>query len=126
HYPHLSQMDSRSVIFSLFWLILINITSYYFTKLVLKQENEYRKRLSSEQEIRNKESNKATLIENMELVNQYRNKQHHITKSNEKLLLFFNHTRSLNKTIPSDLLVGIFSFALLFLSNVFIGSNLLI
>jgi len=119
-------MGFSSCLFSLFWLILINVVSYYFSKLVIRQEIEYREKLTHEQEIRNKEINKAILIESMGLSDEYRQQQHQITKKNQDLLLSFNRIRSLNKTIPSDLLVVIFPFILLFITDSFLGTNLLI
>ncbi|PWU06689.1 MAG: hypothetical protein C5B43_01415 [Verrucomicrobia bacterium] len=119
-------MGGLSCFFSLFWLILINIVSYYLNKLVIRQEIEYREKLTHEQEIRNKEINKAILIESMGLISQYRHQQHRVTKTNQDLLLSFNRLRSLNKTIPSDLLVVIFPFILLSITDTFFGTNLLI
>jgi ABC-type bacteriocin/lantibiotic exporter with double-glycine peptidase domain len=122
----ITEMGFSSCLFSLFWLILINAVSYYFSKLVIRQEIEYREKLTHEQEIRNKEINKAILIESMGLSDEYRQQQHQITKKNQDLLLSFNRIRSLNKTIPSDLLVVIFPFILLFITDNFLGTNLFI
>jgi len=83
-------MGLFSCFFSLFWLILINAVSYYFSKLVIRQEIEYRERLTHEQEIRNKEINKAILIESMGLSDECRYQQHQATKKNQDLLLSFN------------------------------------
>lgn len=126
NFEKIIEMGLFSCFFSLFWLILINAVSYYFSKLVIRQEIEYRERLTHEQEIRNKEINKAILIESMGLSDECRYQQHQATKKNQDLLLSFNWIRSLNKTIPSDLLVIIFPFVLLSITDKFFGTNLLI
>jgi len=43
-----AQMKAKETIFSFSWLILINIVSYYFTKIVLKNEKVYKRELSKE------------------------------------------------------------------------------
>ncbi|CAG8456587.1 27236_t:CDS:2 [Gigaspora margarita] len=74
-------------------------------------------RLSVESAVINKERNNAILVESSGLTSQYRLKQKKITQANENLLLNFNHTKSLNKTIPNNLLMESFPFLLLALSG---------
>jgi len=58
---------------------------------------------------------------------QYETQQKKVTQNNEKLILNFNRTKSLSRTIPISLLIEIFPFLLLFISgNNFIGATLLI
>jgi hypothetical protein len=41
-------MNSKEVFFSLFWLTLISLTSFFFTRLVIKNEKSYKKELTQE------------------------------------------------------------------------------
>ena len=61
----------------------------------------------------------------MGLSSQYRLNQKKISKRNERLASKFALTKSLNKTIPSNLLMDSFPFILLFLINDFKGTVLI-
>jgi len=41
-------MSGIEIFFSLFWLILINLVIYWFTKKILQNEKVYKKRLDKE------------------------------------------------------------------------------
>src|SRR4051794_18462348 len=63
----------------------------------------------------------------MGLDSQYEIQQKKITHRNEKLVLGFNRTKSLSKTIPINLLAEVFPFLLLFLSgDNFIGATVIV
>jgi hypothetical protein len=53
----------------------------------------------------------------MGLSSHYRQQQKHISAANKKLCVRYNHTKSLNKIIPGNLLLELFPFILLFLSG---------
>ena len=55
----------------------------------------------------------------MGLTPQYRDKQRKVTRKNEKLLLSFNRTKSLNKTIPIHWLAEMFPYLLLLIVGAF-------
>ena len=110
-------MNLPSVLFSLFWLGLINIIIYFFTRRILKNEERYKKRLDKEWGIFNKERSNITLIESMGLTSEYRARQQKINKANERLGLNFSRTKSLSKTLPNNLLVDFFPFLLLGLNR---------
>ncbi|RHZ36974.1 ABC transporter, ATP-binding protein [endosymbiont GvMRE of Glomus versiforme] len=114
-----SKMDSKGIFFSCFWLLLINIVSFFFTRLVLRNEKKHKKELTKEWAVINKETEKANLIEGMGLTPQYRDKQRKASQKNEKLLLSFNRTKSLNKTIPIYWLAEMFPYLLLFIVGKF-------
>ena len=114
-WENFGKMSTAGFAFSLFWLLLINIVSVFFTRLVLNHEKKYKAKLTKEWEAQNKEVEKATLIESMGLTPQYREKQRKIMQKNENLLLFFAHAKSLNKTIPSSWLAEAFPYLLLLL-----------
>ncbi|RHZ36437.1 ABC transporter, ATP-binding protein [endosymbiont GvMRE of Glomus versiforme] len=122
-----SKMDNKMTFFSCFWLLLINIVSYFFTRLVLRNEKKYKKELTKEWTVINKETEKANLIESMGLTPQYRDKQIKVSHTNEKLVLSFNRTKSLNKTIPVHWLAEMFPYLLLFIVGTFseAGQNIL-
>ncbi|CAJ0912878.1 11100_t:CDS:2 [Entrophospora sp. SA101] len=84
---------------------------------ILRNEKRYKERLSVESAVINKERNNATLVESSGLTSQYSAKQKKVTQANEKLLLNFNHTKSLNRTIPNNWLMESFPFLLLALSG---------
>ncbi|CAG8689871.1 913_t:CDS:2, partial [Ambispora gerdemannii] len=84
---------------------------------ILRNEKRYKERLSVESAVINKERNNATLVESSGLTSQYSAKQKKVTQANEKLLLTFNHTKSLNRTIPNNWLMESFPFLLLALSG---------
>jgi general stress protein CsbA len=41
-------MDTKGITFSFFWLILVNVVSFFFTYLVLKNERRHKKDLTEE------------------------------------------------------------------------------
>jgi len=41
-------MSGKEVFFSVFWLALISLASYFFTRLVIKNEKRYKKELTQE------------------------------------------------------------------------------
>jgi len=53
----------------------------------------------------------------MGLTSQYQTQQKKVTDENEKMILNFNRTKSLNKAIPNNLLIDFYGFFLLFLSG---------
>src|SRR6266536_5348071 len=110
-------MTAEQVLFSVFWLILLNIITYFFTRKILRNEKRYKKKLDKEWAVINKERSNINLIENMGLTSQYQEKQKKTTYQNEKLVLHYSHTKSLSKTIPSNFLMEAFPFLLLFLSG---------
>ncbi|KLL02633.1 MAG: ABC transporter, ATP-binding protein [Mycoplasmataceae bacterium CE_OT135] len=117
------QMDTKGKIFSLFWLVLINVVSFFFTRLVLKNEKKYKEELNKEWAAINKETEKANLIESMGLTSQYRTKQRKISQKNKNLLFSFNYTKSLNKTIPGSWLIEMFPYLLLLVVGTFSGTS---
>jgi len=117
-------MTSQEIIFSLFWLALINVVVYFFTKTILLNEKKYKQRLSEEWTVINKERSNINLIEGMGLSSQYRLHQKKISGENEKLIIKFSRTKSLSKSIPNELLMEAFPFLLFFLSDKFIGTVL--
>ena len=114
-----SQMGTKEAAFSFGWLLLINIVSFFFTKLILRNDKKYKRELTKEWAMQKKETNQAILIDSMGLTSQYRAKQKKISKENENLLFSFNSTKSLNKTIPHRWLAEMFPYLLLFVSGVF-------
>lgn len=109
------EMNTKGIIFSLFWLTLINVISFFFTRLVIRNEKKYKEELTKEWTVISKESEKAGLIESMGLTPRYRAKQREISQKNENLLLSFNLDKALNKTIPSHWLTEMFPYLLLFI-----------
>jgi len=93
--------------------------SFFFTKLILRNDKKYKRELTKEWAMQKKETNQAILIDSMGLTSQYRAKQKKISKENENLLFSFNSTKSLNKTIPHRWLAEMFPYLLLFVSGVF-------
>jgi ABC-type bacteriocin/lantibiotic exporter with double-glycine peptidase domain len=123
----ISEMSGRAIIFSLFWLGLINVVIYFFTKKILQNDKKYKKRLDKEWAVIDKERSNITLIENMGLTSEYRVQQRKIKQDNERLYLKFGRTKSLSKTIPNNLLIEFFPFLLLGLSgNSFNGKILIV
>ena len=125
HWDNFWKMTSKEICFSLFWLALINIIVYFFTKKIVQNEKKYKKALSQEWVVINKERSNINLVEGMGLTSQYRLNQRRTSKRNEKLVSKFALIKSLNKTIPSNLLMESFPFILLFLSNDFKGKILI-
>lgn len=117
HWGKLEKMTGRTIGFSLFWLGLLNVIIYFFTKKILHNEKEYKKRQDKEWAVINKERSNIALIEEMGLTSQYKERQEKITNANENLCLNFSRTKSLSKTIPNDLLMEFFPFLLLGLSG---------
>ena len=107
-------MSTRGLAFSVFWLILANLISFFFTGQILKNEKKYKQELTKEWAVINRENEKFNLIESMGLTPQYKAKQEQVSQANEKLLIGkFNHIKALNKTIPINLIIGIFPFLFL-------------
>src|SRR5438132_9578495 len=98
-------MGGSEIFFFLFWLTLINLVVYFFTRRVLRNEKKYKKKLDEEWSVINKERNNIILIESMGLSSQHETRQKKITQNNEKLVLNFNRTKSLSRTIPNNLLI---------------------
>ncbi|CAJ0761149.1 16108_t:CDS:10 [Entrophospora sp. SA101] len=94
-----------------------HLPNHTFHSKILRNEKRYKERLSVESAVINKERNNATLVESSGLTSQYSAKQKKVTQANEKLLLNFNHTKSLNRTIPNNWLMESFPFLLLALSG---------
>ncbi|WNE41130.1 MAG: Vitamin B12 import ATP-binding protein BtuD [Mycoplasmataceae bacterium] len=111
------RMTIYQIFFSLFWLGLINVVVYFFTKTILNNGRKYKKELDKEWATVNKERNNIALIESMGLSSQYQEKQKNITDKNEQLALNYNRTKTLNETIPNNLLGTSFPFFLLTLSG---------
>ncbi|KLL02018.1 MAG: ABC transporter [Mycoplasmataceae bacterium RC_NB112A] len=111
------EMTARQVLFSLFWLILLNIISFFFTRLILRNEKRYKKRLDHEWAVINKERSQINLIESMGLNSRYQEQQKKVTQANEKMALGHSHPKSLSKVIPRELLMEFFPFFLLGLSG---------
>jgi len=42
------EMDARGLAFSFFWLVLINVASFFFTRLVIKNEKRHKEELTKE------------------------------------------------------------------------------
>lgn len=126
NWDDLKKMTTHQRVFSLFWLGLINIIVYCFTRLILNNERKYKKKLDEEWGVINKERNNIALIDSMGLSSQYQQKQKSITRENEYLALDYNRTKSLNKTIPNNLLNRFFPFILLALSRDFKGTIMII
>jgi ABC-type bacteriocin/lantibiotic exporter with double-glycine peptidase domain len=114
-----SQMRAKEAFFSFGWLLLVNIFSFFFTKLILKNDKRYKKELAKEWADQQKETRQAVLIDSMGLTSQYRSKQRKISKKNENLLFSFGPAKSLNKTIPHHWLIEMFPYLLLLISGVF-------
>ncbi|MEG7979182.1 MAG: hypothetical protein NY202_04775 [Mollicutes bacterium UO1] len=93
-------MGAKEIFFAFGWLILINIVSYFFTKLVLRNDKRYKHELTKEWAAREKETSQAILIDSMGLTSDYRTKQQKMSKKNENLLFSFGSTKSLNRTLP--------------------------
>src|SRR5690348_2257636 len=98
-------------------MILVNLTTYFFTRIVLRNEKKYKKKLDQEWAVINKERNNINLIESMGFSSQYETQQKKVTQNNKKLILNFNRTKSLSRTIPISLLIEIFPFLLLLISG---------
>jgi hypothetical protein len=62
----------------------------------------------------------------MGLSSEYQQKQKNITQENEQLVLNYNRTKSLNKTIPNNFLNRFPPFILLALSRDFKGTVMII
>jgi hypothetical protein len=110
-------LSKQQICFTFFWLILLNWVAYFLTKIVLKNEQKARRILDQEWVIIGKEKSNINLIENMGLTTHYRKKQRETSLVNEKVILKDSHFRSLNKAIPSNLLMDIFPFLLLSLNR---------
>jgi ABC-type multidrug transport system fused ATPase/permease subunit len=126
NWDDLKKMTTQQRLFSLFWLGLINVIVYYFTRFILNNERRYKKKLDEEWGVINKERNNVALIESMGLSSEYQQKQKNITQENEQLVLNYNRTKSLNKTIPNNFLNRFFPFILLALSRDFKGTVMII
>ncbi len=127
HWTDLTKMGQPEILFALFWLVLINVITYLFTKIVLRNEKKYKKKLDEEWKTINKERSSINLIESMGLNSQYETQQKKISHSNEKLVLGFNRSKSLSKVIPIGLLAEIFPYFLLWFSgNNFIGASVIV
>lgn len=111
------QMTASQKFFSLFWLGLINIIVFFFTRIILRNEKKYKKRLSREWSIINKERSNIILIEGMGLSSQYQSRQKKISADNRRLAFKYGHIKSLNKSLPSQFLMESFPFLLIFLSG---------
>jgi ABC-type bacteriocin/lantibiotic exporter with double-glycine peptidase domain len=109
-------MDGKEISFSIFWLALISLVSYYFTRLVIKNEKRYKKELTKEWNIISQENDKSILIDSMGLASQYRTKQREISRKNENMLLSFNYVKAINKTVPNQWLAEMFPYLLLLIS----------
>ena len=109
-------MNFRETSFSVFWLALISLVSYFFTRLIIKNEKRYKKELTKEWNITNQENDKSILIDSMGLTSQYRTKQRVISRKNENLLLSFNYVKAINKTVPNQWLADMFPYLLLLIS----------
>jgi len=48
YWSSFTKMSGVEIFFSLFWLILINLVIYWFTKKILQNEKVYKKRLDKE------------------------------------------------------------------------------
>jgi len=48
YWSSFTNMSGVEILFSLFWLILINLVIYWFTKKILQNEKVYKKRLDKE------------------------------------------------------------------------------
>ena len=117
YWDSFTRMSGVEIFFSLFWLILINLVIYWFTKKILQNEKVYKKRLDKEWTIINKEREKIILVEGMGLSSQYQVQQKKITQANQNLCLKYNRTKSLNKAIPSTFLMHAFPFILISLGG---------
>jgi len=113
------KMSLKESIFAFFWLSLISVIGYWFTRLVINNGKKYKKELAKESALINKENEKIILIESMGLTSHYRLKQRTISRKNENLLLFFNHIKLLNKTIPNYWLAESFPYLLLLVGGSF-------
>ncbi|KLL05132.1 MAG: ABC transporter ATP-binding protein [Mycoplasmataceae bacterium RV_VA103A] len=111
-----SQMGAKEAAFAFVWLILLNFISYFFTKLVLRNDKKYKKELTKEWAAREKESSNSILIDSMGLTSHYRTKQLKISKKNENLLFSFNPIKALNKTVPNYFLAQMFPYLLILVS----------
>lgn len=97
------------------WLILVNIVVYFFTNLVLKKEKKYKQVVTRENNLINKEVEKAILIDSMGFVSEYQTKQRIFTAKKQKFRLSLNHTSTLNKVIPHSWLIWLFPALLVWL-----------
>ena len=68
----------------------------------MRNEKRYKKNQEKEWSVINKERSNINLIESMGLTSQYQKQQKQATQDNENLALRYNHTKSLNKTIPNQ------------------------
>ncbi|MCE8162987.1 MAG: ABC transporter ATP-binding protein/permease [Candidatus Moeniiplasma glomeromycotorum] len=110
-------MDSPLLVFfCIGWLILLNSLVHFFTRLILRNEKEYKKKLEEEWAVINRETSQINLISSMGLTETYQQKQARITGENEVRVLNYSRTKSLSKTLPRNLLLPSFPFLLLFLS----------
>lgn len=109
-------MSTKEVYFSLAWLTLISLVSYFFTRLVIKNEKRHKKELTKEWSIISQENDKSILIDSMGLTSQYCAKQRAISQKNENLLLSFNYVKAINKTVPNQWLADMFPYLLLLIS----------
>ena len=115
-WENFSKMSDKEAIFSFFWLTLISVVGYLFTRIIIGNEKKHKEELTKEWTVINKETEKAALIDSMGLTTQYKDKQRKITQKNENLLLSFNRAKSLNKTIPFRWLGEAFPYLLLLIS----------
>ena len=99
--------------------MLVSLVGYLFTRLVIRNEKKHKEELTKEWAVINKENEKSILIDSMGLTSRYRTKQREVSRKNENLLLFFNRTKLLNKTIPNYWLAESFPYLLLLLGGEF-------
>lgn len=111
------KMDNKSALFSVFWLLMINLVNFLFTRSVLRNEKKYKKELTQEWAKREKETSQTILIESMGLSSHYRSEQQKISRKNRNLLLSFASTKSSNKTIPHHWLAEMLPYLLLLISG---------
>ncbi|MCE8163826.1 MAG: ABC transporter ATP-binding protein/permease [Candidatus Moeniiplasma glomeromycotorum] len=118
------EMTPQQLLFSLFFLLLLNLITYAFTRVILRNERNYKKKLDQEWAVINKERSQINLIESMGLNSQYQERQKKTTQVNENLVLNYSRTKSLSRVIPRELLMEVFPFLLLSLSQEWNGKIL--
>jgi len=77
------QINGQVIFVALIWLFLVNLISYFFLRAILRNEKKYKRELTKENSLINRESSKSILIDSMGLTSQYREKQVKEVKKNQ-------------------------------------------
>ncbi|KLL02822.1 MAG: ABC transporter family protein [Mycoplasmataceae bacterium RV_VA103A] len=111
------------IIFTIFWLIFINIIIYLFNRANFRLGKLSKQITTREYGLINKEINNAFLVESMGLNLQLEQEQQILTRQSRQKKTKFKSRMIAGKIIPWTLLVNLFPFGLLILNKNFIGEK---